>query len=516
MREEESLLMTTSHEMKIAEKRIDDCVLDFAISRGIAEGQGKEKGRNKKGWWLGTAALGAAVVTGAIFVFHHGAWAPSGPSNAHFDAQVVSLDSKEFSGFRMLTDKEPGVRSAFELNAVQPLQIAQEQGNCKLTINGFYAGSDRIALLFSFENKGTKPVDLNDFALVDRSKPASASFTRINVSSIHGTRTGKMSGALHQFEPGTSYGIMEFYVAKKADWLKLQLNATLTPTRNRNLQTDIKLPKNPVSFAFKDPTVLHGKTPNSSRFSLNFELASQSLVSNDRVFSIHKTMDIAGQKVDVEKAVVSPAGISLVYRYDERNTFDIHGLVEPSLVITSKSGKEYFFSSLLMPTFNSSDGRITALFKDYEGAEDLQIQSIRFKTSGIRGIEKAKSTLVVDMNKKQIISSPDDTVSIVKTGLAAGGQAQVLGLKLSHNGQKHRTLSLDPIFIDGNYDEHELKEGYDWSNEVHVYKSQEKNDTSFFYYTLDKQYPQPLTFRIRDYDRKISDPQEQELIAPVE
>ncbi|TQR97293.1 CbtA family protein [Paenibacillus ottowii] len=516
MREEESLLMTASHEMKIAEKRIDDCVLDFAISQGIAEGQRKEKGRNKKGWWLGTVALGAAAVTGAIFVFHHGALTPSGPSNAHFDVQAVTLDSKEFSGFRMLTDKEPGVRSAFELNAVQPLQIAQEQGNCKLTINGFYAGSDRIALLFSFENKGTKPVDLNDFALVDRSKPASASFTRIDVSSIHGTRTGKMSGALHQFEPGTSYGIMEFYVAKKADWLKLQLNATLTPTRNRNLQTDIKLPKNPVSFAFKDPTVLYGKTPNSSRFSLNFELASQSLVSNDRVFSIHKTMDIAGQKVDVEKAVVSPAGISLVYRYDERNTFDIHGLVEPSLVITSKSGKEYFFSSLLMPTFNSSDGRITALFKDYEGAEDLQIQSIRFKASGIRGIEKAKSTLVVDMNKKQILAGPDDSVSIVKTGLAAGGQAQVLGLKLSHNGQKHRTLSLDPIFMDGDHAEHKLTEGYDWSNEVHLYKSQEKTDTSFFYYTLDKHYPQPLTFRIRDYDRKISDPQEQELIAPVE
>ncbi|WP_226002766.1 hypothetical protein [Paenibacillus sp. BJ-4] len=123
MREEESLLRTASHEMKIAEKRMDDRVLDFAISRGIAEGQRKEKGLRKKGRLLGTAVLGAAAVIGAIFVVHDGALTPSGPSNAHFDAHTVSLDSNEFSGFQMLAEREPAIRSAFELNAVQPLQI---------------------------------------------------------------------------------------------------------------------------------------------------------------------------------------------------------------------------------------------------------------------------------------------------------------------------------------------------------------------------------------------------------
>ncbi|WP_226002768.1 hypothetical protein [Paenibacillus sp. BJ-4] len=152
--------------------------------------------------------------------------------------------------------------------------------------------------------------------------------------------------------------------------------------------------------------------------------------------------------------------------------------------------------------------------------EDLHIQSIRFKAAGIQGIEKAKSTLVVDMDKKQILAGPDDSVSVValpegeKSQLVAEAQARVLTLKLSHNGRKHRMLSLDPVFTDGDHVEHKLTEGYDWSKEVHLYKSQEKYDNSFFYYTLDKHYPQPLTFHIHGYDRKISDPQG--LIVPVE
>ncbi|WP_025719519.1 hypothetical protein [Paenibacillus sp. 1-18] len=352
MREEESLLMTASHEMKIAEKRIDDSVLDFAISRGIAEGQRKKKGLRKKGGLLGTAILGAAAVLGSIFAVHHGMVPLAGQSAAHSGNHTIQLDSKEFSGFQLLAEREPAIRSAFELNAVQSLEIAQVQGSCKLTINGFYAGSDRITLLFSFENKGTTPVDLDHFSLVDRSKPALARFAKIDVSSINGTRSAMTKGSLRQFGPGISYGIMEFYVAKKADTLKLQLNATSTPTRtSKDLPTNINFPKNPVHFAFKDPALLDGKTQNKSRFSLNFELAPQSLVSNDRVFSINNTMEIAGQKVDVEKAVVSPAGISLVYRYDERNTFDIHELLNSNLVLTSKSGEK-------IPIFLDSDADV--------------------------------------------------------------------------------------------------------------------------------------------------------------
>ncbi len=144
-------------------------------------------------------------------------------------------------------------------------------------------------MLYSFENKGTKPVDLDHFSIVDRSEPASARFTMIDVSSIHRARSEMMKGLLHQFEPGTSYGIMEFYVAKKADWLKLQLNTTLVPAQTaKDLQTNINIPKNAVRFEFKDPAVLADTTQIRNRFSLDFELASQSLVSNNRVFSIKK------------------------------------------------------------------------------------------------------------------------------------------------------------------------------------------------------------------------------------
>ncbi|MEW9121548.1 MAG: DUF5643 domain-containing protein, partial [Thermotaleaceae bacterium] len=222
------------------------------------------------------------------------------------------------------------------------------------------------------------------------------------------------------------------------------------------------------------------------------------------VYPIDKTVEIQGQRIYFDTLIIYPTRMVLDVKYDERNTiklFDFEGLK-----ITDEKGE----------WLTISNGMSASIIDDY--SKKIYFQSnyfnkpkeIYLEWEAIRGLDKDKLEVIVDLDKQELLKNPDNKLLFdgmyFLNGRAGKGENKEILFKFlleKNDGMPYMHYQiLEGSFYDVTGKKIESM-GYSTSTSV-------KNDKVYeeigYHIPADVNIKSPITFKIIDYPNRIKIP----------
>lgn len=401
---EETLLKEYYHSLSVEADEIAELKLNAAIRKGITRSQ-KFNMSLKARYVLGSAAMLAILL---LFVFPWGSEALK-PRSGALSSQVTVQDMKWFEAYSKVAGSDSTVNSALAAGLIKPISGATaETDGYVLTVEAVAA--DRMGILFFYKLEN---------------KNLSASAYSLSVTTVADIELGQ--GAYFSSNPKAVSGVTRGY--QKALW-------------NRNYT---KLPERmAVKLSVVGP--VGGVVDGIQNFATTTEvyvpitIEQNAVAQSGETVSINRTMEIAGQDVEIGDVYIAATGIYVETAYSPQNSVEIFGLNSPHILL----GGGNDFTALYSKASINVEGK---QFLVFPGSE-LSPGTMKLQIDGVVGLEKSAQELIVDTDKKQIIKGPDDRLRITA---ASNTHSLIMEYQRPSNKSAGYTANviLDQTFKDG-------------------------------------------------------------------
>lgn len=363
---------------------------------------------------------------------------------------VVAAYVSEIPGFRsfvQLIHYDKGLELAMENGFMQPVNLSDEHDGIKLTVDGILADESRVIIFYTMNNAdGQKRVINLRSAMVVNNEAASASFGSSNFEEDWDSKQGTID-------------------------LYLQEGTGIPDTLNLELQ---------VGEDNKIEAI-------SSVWRYEIPVDREKFAGMKETYEINRTVNVEDQRITFENMIVYPTRIGLEIAYDKDNTKKLFHFED--IRIEDERGE----------TFGTIKNGVSASAID-ENRHILYFESNYFRkpkqlylrASSIRALDKNKLEVQVDLDRKELISRPDERISLDEVGPREGDQV-ILAFKMRND---------DPLDKIRQY--HFLNSEFKDASGKSFYSSQTGSSTNeFFLYINKEDYVSPLTLTIADYPTRI-------------
>lgn len=368
--------------MNIGDKeRLTPDNIDEYIKKGIKLGQ-KRKKKLKVRFMANVAVLMViAVFLTSIRV---------SPVFADYAAKVPGLEY-----IVNLINYDKGIKEAVDNNFVQRVNASQEQQGLVVTIKDMIIDSSKAVIFYSIENKTNhRFVNLDKMSLKDE-----------NGNSL------KAGVYWNQF-------INKDMSKEKKLEEKVELDFTDETVLPDKLYIEVKLKESDSAGSSMDKW-----TKLTPLWKFEIPIDKKRLESMKKVYTLNQNAEVEGQKILFKTITITPIRISVDVEYNNDNTKKILHLDD--LAIYNEKGEKW--ASI---TNGISGSRID------DNHETLYFQSNYFKDSSklylkgnsIRAVDKDKLTVLVDVENKKLLRTPDDRLTLEAVSNQENGTVLVFNL----------------------------------------------------------------------------------------
>ncbi|GGF61856.1 hypothetical protein GCM10010912_03750 [Paenibacillus albidus] len=487
---EEHMLRQNAQEVQQQAESLQEMKIYNAMKEGIEQGKRREK-RRRYSYGLGGAVAAAAAVlltfslleTPISNVAQEGVVQEPGITR-EMTGEKASQNWSDSELFRTPSIKDPSFVTALDRNLIQPVYKSVEKNGLEVEVLGAVTDGRKVFVLHSIRNNTDQEVSRADATLDNGA---------FEVPSIGAWLD--IIGRDYEIPAGqTSYYV---YYAN--------LDPAVSYTKEMKFQ---------VILTGTSPEAL-ASSSNKYRTSLDigFELDPLMFEDQKHTFYPDRTLTLGGQHINVHQVLYTPISTYVDLEYDPANSKYISELINPVLINKRAEtiGKLYYPGKIY--TYNSVGERdktkATLVFK---ASEYNPLNSLSLKAFGISASDKAQMQIVIDLNKREILESPENGLVIAgqEKGIGAG---DILFRKEIGNAQWliHRT-EVDDSFIDAKGQIHKRQESRHSGGYTITNKSGAATDEIPYNFGEEAQdYPQPLTLKVLKYDTPIMDTQAVEL-----
>lgn len=372
-------------------------------------------------------------------------------ASVRFSPEVAAYVGEKLPGLRSLVELihyDKGLELALDNDYMQPVGLFEEHDGMKVTIDGLIADESRIIVFYTLEKKdGQKSiVNLHEASLSDNMIFSS------------------------------SYG----FSAYDADWENIQGTIDFYPNEEGNIPDTLNLE---LEFNLETETA-----SKNTKWKFAIPVDKDKFEGLKETYDLNQTVTVEGQKITFGKMTVYPTRIMLEVAYDPANMKKLFSFDD--LRLEDEKGEA--FGSIV----NGMSGSNFA-----ENSQVLYFQSNYFRkpeqlylrASSIRALDKDKLEVKVDLGRKQLISQPDDLLTLKDFGTSDEDDQDMLvfGLKNENALDQYRGYSLfDSTYKDASgqsFDSHRTGSSTD----------------EYRFYIEKKDYQGPLTLTIQDYPTRI-------------
>lgn len=419
-------------------EHIDQLAIPTEIDESIRAGMriGRQRRRNR-------FIMRLASYTACLLLLASVASVRFSPAVAAYVSEIPG-----FRSFVQLIHYDRGLELALENGFMQPLNLSDEHDGIKLTVDGILADESRVIIFYTLNNvDGRKRVINLHSAKVVNNEDTSSSF-----------------GSSHFEEEWESkQGTIDLHLREGAgipDTLKLELQIS---ENNEN-------------------------EANGSIWRYEIPVDVEKFAGLKEKYEINRTVNIEGQSITFENMIVYPTRIGLEIAYDKDNTKKLFSFDD--IRIEDEQGD----------TFGTIKNGVSATAID-ENRQILYFESNYFskpkqlylRASSIRALDKNKLEVQVDLDRKELISRPDERLLLEEVGPREEGDQMILVFKMSNE---------DPL--DKNRQYHFIQSDFkDASGKSFYSKQSGSSADEFFLYINKEDYVSPLTLTIADYPTRI-------------
>lgn len=424
--------------------------IDEYIKKGIEEGKKRKKRAKTKRFANIAAAITIAILITSIRV---------SPAIATALSKVPGLDY-----IVKLINYDKGIKDIVDNNFVQTVNLSEEHEDLVFTIKDIIIDNSRGIVFYSIENRGNhRFVNLNEMKFTNELGE------RLIASGNWSAFIDKDMNKERKLEGTVELNFIEETIIPD----KLFIDVTLRESDNGNDSRE-------------QQTIL------SSTWKFQVPIDKEKFETMNRVYDIEKEVAVEGQKVIFNKLTITPTRIFLDIEYDKNNTKKILGFDD--LVISNEKGEEW-------ARINNG---VTASIKD-EHHETLYFQSnyftnpkeIYIKGSSLKALDKDKLEVIVDVEKKELLKSPDDRLKLKSISNSAEGTTLEFSLLTDKVLDKQRAYG---VF------NHEFKDdsGKAYNSKSSGTHTNESNEQEILYDIPDDvKYKNPIYLKIYEYPTRI-------------
>lgn len=355
-----------------------------------------------------------------------------------------------FSGFVQLVSYDRSLQSAIANEYIQLVNRSDERNGYKFTVNGVLADAQRVVLLYTAEGPGINEEDTTFLPYELKDENGGDIIAGIGSSHYFQETDDKDGGVQDYLDIMMSPGVpvpheIQFKLEVGGEWLQVQV---------------------PI---------------NHDRFAEMTE-----------VIHLNETIEVAGQRIEITKAVITPLQVSVTFKGDSDNTKRLNDFIDLELV--DDRGRSY--------RTNSGMGDLdTEIVRHFQSSYFQKPKSLTLRAKGLLMSERGMK-VVVDTQQEKLIAAPDDRLKL--TEVKRTDEAIDLIFELSQEDDPQSITRGINLFgftgaiRDAEGKAYTITRGL--SNDTIVFSQSGNMDRVTYYYHIpNRSYKQPLTFEVDQY-----------------
>jgi hypothetical protein len=358
-----------------------------------------------------------------------------------------------FSGFVKLVSYDRSLQSAIENEYIQLVNRSDERNGYKFTVNGVLADAQRVVLLYTAEGPGINEEDTTFLPYELKDENGGDIIAGIGSSHYFRETDDKDGGVQDYLDIMMSPGVpvpqeIRFKLEVGGQWLQVQV---------------------PIDH---------------SRFAEMTE-----------TIDLNETIEVAGQRIEITKAVITPLQVSITFKSDTGNAKRLNDFIDLELV--DDRGRSY--------RTNSGMGDLdTEIVRHFQSSYFQKPKSLTLKANGLLMSDRGMK-VVLDTEQEKIIAAPDDRLKLKSVRKSA--DAIDLEFELSHADDPPETNRGLVLFgyssgksevKDAAGNLYTIEGGMSDGNVSSSFESGSRRAT-YYYNIPNVDYIQPLTIKIDQY-----------------
>ncbi|CAM4121707.1 DUF4179 domain-containing protein [Saccharibacillus endophyticus] len=473
---EEQKLLRDAEQSERESRHIGGTELSDAVRQGIGKGK-KRASRRRTAYGTGTLAAAAAVVIALSASLLPGGESSPAPSAVTAGVQSDPAaagqpeTSDEDSGYLSIDDyRSVGMETKF-FNAInrghmKAIGEKQEKDGYTLTLKGAALDKRKMYVVAELRNDSDRVVRLtNPLVSFDNVQAVSWSLSNGEVLPPGGSKylfiENKLASGID--DPDQAVFHAEAYAGE-----------------------------------FGDPKA------EEISFDIPFELDAQDLLDDTRTVEVGRELTIDGQRIEIQRVMLSPLGTYVDYAYADTNTKHVFSLNSPNLKVSSEKSSE---SPAFQQNDQSENGQRTLIFSAV--LNSLDADSIVLSAEGIAALDPEQLKLVVDTEKGRILQGGDSTLSVsADPKERAFTFEQDMGEYSEENHRDASQISFEDTVVDAEGRTYSLPYAVSGTTEQVQGRLIDKST----YRIEEKDVVQPITFTISNYWNTNKEQAELELL----
>lgn len=414
--------------------------IDKAMQNGLDQGKSRMIRHRKRRI---SVRLSAAAL---VILFMLTAFVRISPAFAVFMKEIPG-----FSRFVELVSFDQSLATAISNEYMQIVNKSDERNGYKLTVNGVIADSQRVVLLYTAEGPGINEEDTT--FLPYEIKDGNGSSISANIISSHYFREGEDENAGVQdyvdimMSPGVSVPQeIQFKLEVGSEWLEVMV--PIDHQRFEGMREEIQL---------------------------------------------NETVVVAGQRIHIKKAVMTPLQVSVTMEGDKNNSKRLNGLIQ--LELLDDRGRRY--------TTNMGMGDLDSeITRHFQSAYFEKPQSLTLKAQGLL-LSNRNLRVVIDIEREAMLTAPDSRLQLADVIK----QEDAIDLKFILNQSDDpesvkRALSLfayEGMVRDASGKTYPIKSSDSKGKKYASFFGGNMIEVEYYYHIPNAEYKQPLTLEVNEY-----------------
>lgn len=430
--------------------------IDSYIINGIEKAKKKKRGiRIRRGAGI------ASILTLVVFF----SMIRMSPAFASYISAIPGMDY-----IVDLIQWNKGLQSAVDNEFIQNINVSDEHQGIVFTVNDIIVDNTSMVVFYSIENKSQYKMP------------------RINSLNITDERNSELKAAF-------DYGFAPYDGSVYNGRLNISFPGDEDP--DFMIPDVIKLTAN---MEVGDPNLPEGQSHVlDDNWKVSIPIDKSRFENMEKHYVIDQAVEIAGQRIVFENAVIYPTRVSVDISFDKNNTMENFAL--ENLALVDEKGNEWgtIQDGVTMNHISYTKKRVFFQSNFFTVPKELYIRG-----SGIRALDKDEAEVVIDLDGNGLIKAPDEKLQLKE--LKLGDKSLFVSFKLG---------SIPPS---GSYTEFLSWNGFDGSNqELRREKegrfTRENQDyMEYDYeYTFEMPVKSPVRFPVIDYPNRI----EKEFQVPI-
>lgn len=416
--------------------------LEETIQSGISQAEKRSRRRRSK-----RASLQLVAVALSMLVLLT-AFVRISPSFA-----AIVRDIPGFGRFVELIGNDQSLQLAIDNEYIQLVGKSDERNGYKFTVNGVLADAQRVVLVYSAVGPGINEED-TDFLNYEL-KDENGGNISAGISSSHFPQEveDKDGGVQDYLDIMMSPGVpvpqeIQFKLEVGGEWLEVQV---------------------PIDH---------------SRFAEMTE-----------VISLNETIEVAGQRVEVTEAVITPLQVSITFKSDPENEMRLNDFIDLELV--DDAGRSF-------RTNSGMGGLDTEIVRHFQSPYFQKPKSLTMMAKGLLMSDRGMK-VVVDTEQEKLITAPDNRLKLSEVKRTT--ERIDLAFELSQEDDPQSTMRGINLFgheealrdAEGNVYSIERGQIHFSGRIISQFGSGSMDKVTYYYNIPNTDYVQPLTLDVEQY-----------------